>query len=207
MGKSSSSSSTSTPVTNQEVAVQTGAGAGVAVGAGATTGAVNITSGDVVTSQAAIAAAAAAVNSIVGLASDESHTEVGVIEHEGDGDRAVATSALAVGQNLGLASLQFAQNETMLNLNALNTNTALAFSTINNLTAAQEAGQISSAAQMLSAATTAAGASGTATPTIIYAGTTQQPLTSGTGTSKVSTGGWIAIAAVAAIGLYFVTRK
>ena len=219
MGKSSSSSSTSTPVTNQENALQTGAGAGVAVGAGASTGSINIstTEGDVVTSQAAINAAAAAVASVVGLASDESHTEAGVIEHEGDTVGTVATGAvnantliagqaIDAGQNLGMAALQYSQNETELNLNALNTNTALAFSTIDHLISGQTAGQLEAAAQAL---TTATGGSTTTTqPTIIYAGSTQQPLTtSGTGTSKISTGGWIAIAAVAAVGLWAITRK
>ena len=229
-GGGSSSSTTSPTTTNEETALETGGAPGVAVGAGGSTGAINITSGDVATSQAAINAAAAAVASVVGLASDESHTEAGVIEHEGDtvgevstgaiaantqisgavvnAASTLGTNALAVGQNLGLASLQFAQNETTLNLNALNTNTALAFATINNLTAAQAAGQISSAASELQAATTAAGAT-TATPTVIYAGSTQQPLTSGTSTNgnKMSTGAWIALAAVAVVGIYLFTRK
>jgi len=237
MGKSSSSSSTSTPVTNQENALQTGAGAGVAVGAGASTGSINITttSGDVATSQAAINAAAAAVASVVGLASDESHTEAGVIEHEGDTVGTVSnnainsntllagsvvnagtnlglaginlgTNALAVGQNLGMAALQYSQNETDLNLNALNTNTALAFSTIDHLISGQTAGQLEAAAQAL---TNAATPSTQVQPTIIYAGSTQQPLTSGTGTngSKMSTGAWIAVAAAAAIGIYAITLK
>jgi hypothetical protein len=259
-GGGSSSSTTSPTTTNEEVALQTGAGAGVAVGAGASTGAINITPGDVATSEAAmvlnaeIAAGAvgtvggvanraldtvggfanraldtvggvagAALDTVGGVAGSalvaEDHAvdlATGAIEHESDTVGTVATTAINTnallagsvinaGQNIGLASLQFAQNQSELNYNALNQNTALAFSTIDHLISGQTAGQLEAAAQALTAATTPASTTA-AQPTIIYAGSTQQPTTV-SGTSKMSTGEWIGLAIVAAVVIYAVTKK
>jgi hypothetical protein len=232
-----SSSSTDQRATNQQVAVQTGEGAGIGIGAGATTGAVNITSGDAVTAAAAVAAGehtaetaliAQAVTTQATLTAEDHAVDraADVVDHESgivghvsetainttallaghvvDAGQTLGLAGLAAGQNLGLASLQFAQNESQLNYNALNQNTALAFSTIDHLISGQTAGQLEAAAQALTAATTPATA---AQPTVLYVGSTQQPFNTSTSTSSLSTGTWIALAAVACVLIYVASQR
>jgi hypothetical protein len=136
----------------------------------------------------------------------------------GAGSKTGAINIVEGGDAVALAALQYSQNESVIDTEEINENTALAFSTINNLQAANTSGQLAAAAQALttSAAAVAGAASnvGAVQPTVIYSGGTSGTdqagavgSTSGTGTNGMSTGAWIAIAAVAAVGLYLVTRK
>ncbi len=209
-GGGSSSSSTPTTTTYQQATLDTGGAAGVNVGSGASTGAINITSGDVQTAQMAIQSAGQAVVAAAGQ-SEQADDIVASVANNAVNSGAASTAAVsniaaqaiqtgaATAQSLGgaainsgtimgTAALQYGQNITSLNLNALNQNTALAFSTIAALDTAQASGATSGAAQDLTnalASVASGGGGSTAAP--VYIATTQPAYTGQTADTGAST--------------------
>lgn len=178
---SASSSSTKQSSTNNQVGVQTAPGApGVGIGAGASVGTVGLTStfqsnvgnttptynvsGDTATAAAAMTLAGQVVtygNDLTGHALTAMQSQD---QHSQDLMAGLGGSAINLGGaaiNLGGAAVgaafQFAQNQSVMNYNALNNNTAMAFSTINAIDTANAAGAISAAAQDTLAASLATG--------------------------------------------------
>ncbi len=214
-GGGSSSSSTSQPVTNQQVGLQTGAGAGIAVGAGSTTGAINISTLDDAQLQTLATAGSSIVNQGIVAAQDTA-------EHASDVVSSIAGTAITTGAQtaqslggaainagtqLGVAGLTAGNNlattalaVTNSNLNALNQNTAEAFSVLASMETSQESGAASGEAQDLLALANKLSSASSAAPTVIY-----QPVATDTGsqpyTGTAATGSglsWGTIGLVAA---------
>ena len=228
-GGGSSSSGTTTTTNYEQATLDTGGAAGVNVGSGATTGAINITSGDVQTAQMALSGASNLAGQAIVTSAEQSEAADDIVANVANNAinsgaatqqtvaniaaQAIQTGAATAqslggaainsGTILGTAALQYGQNITSLNLNALNQNTALAFSTIAALDTAQASGATSGAVQDLTdaLARTASGSGGsTAAP--VYIETTQPAYTGQTATSSIS-GGTIALILVGIAALIF----
>ena len=217
---SASQSTTQQTSQNYQVGLQTAAGGpGVALGAGASAGAINASSkttgsfntvsdlgnttisGDVTTSLAGL--------SLAGQAITEANTGANQLEDivGGLGTEAInlGGAALDAGNTATLAALQFSQNQSALNYNELNQQTALAFSTINALDTANAAGQVSGAAQDALAASLAAAQASNAAPTTIYEPSTTQPYQQQQGyvASTTSNTTWIVLGLVGIAAIIF----
>ena len=224
-GGGSSSSGTTTTTNYEQATLDTGGAAGVNVGAGATTGNINITSGDVQTAQMAIQSAGQAVvaadgqseqaddlvasvaNNAINSGAATQQTVANIAAQAIQTGAATAQSlggaAINAGTIMGTAALQYGQNITSLNLNALNQNTALAFSTIAALDTAQASGATSGAVQDLTdaiAKVASGGGGSTAAP--VYIEATQPAYTGQTATSSIS-GGTVALILVGIAALIF----
>lgn len=222
---SASQSTTQQTSQNYQVGLQTAPGApGVALGAGSSAGAINASStttgsfntttisGDVATSLAGLSLAGQAITEAntganqsedivggIGTAAINAGTSLGTAAINLGG------AALNAGNTATLAALQFSQNQSALNYNELNQQTALAFSTINALDTANAAGQVSGAAQDALAASLAAAQSANAAPTVIYQPSTQQPYQqqSGSVASTTSNTTWIVLGLVGIAAIIF----
>jgi hypothetical protein len=174
-------------------------------------------SGDVLTSNNALLLANNVVTSNNALSGQALVAADDMATHSEDIVGGIATSAITTGaqtaQSLGgaainlgnnatLAAFQFAQNQSVLNYNALNQNTALAFSTINALDTSQAAGAVSAAAQDTLAAVTAAAATPAST-SVIYEPSATQPYTGTAATgSGIDSTTLLLIAGIAVVAIY-----
>jgi len=169
-----SSSTTSQPVTNEQVGLELqNGGQGIAVGAGSTTGAINIqTLSD------------AQLQDLTTAASDVTTTAINTSAQ-------TAQAALAAGQNLA----NTAYSVTSANLNALNANTAEAFSILASMETSQQSGAVSGEAQDLAALASHLSSLSSAPATVVY-----QPVATDSGTGAATGSGlsWGTVALIVA---------
>lgn len=199
---------------NYQVGLQTAPGGpGIALGAGSSAGAITAiasNSGNSTTNSNNTTVAGDVTTSLAGLAL-AGQTVTAMQEqsdHSADIISGIGGAAINLGAQVTGEAFQFAQNQSVLNYNALNQNTSLAFSTINAISQANASGAISAAAQNTLAASVAAAAA-TQPVTPVYVSTGQQPYSgaSATGTG-ISTTEIVGLGiAVVAIGIFMHAGK
>lgn len=211
-----SSSATDQTSENYQVAAQSAPGGpSFGIGSGAQTGAITATtsdSGNVQTNSNNVTINGDTGVALAGLTlSDHALTAAGQqADHAEELASTLGTQALTTATTLGTSAInlgaqatgeafQFAQNEAVLNYNALNQNTALAFSTIAALDTAQSSGAISAATSDLSRLASQIVSQGTSTGvTPVYITTPGQTPSTTSTSSDISTNTILVIAAAIA---------
>ena len=171
----------------------------------ATTAQVAALAGHSIDAQTELATAA------ISAATDQAGQSIVASNHAVDAMESVATTLGGAAINLGSDAVNeafnFAQNESVLNYNALNQNTALAFSTIAALSTADAAGAISAnAADLARLAGQIGTQSGGTTTVVVPPASTSPTAAASTDTGGVSAGTLTMIGIVLA-ALYFLFPK
>jgi hypothetical protein len=143
-----------------------------------------------------------------------------IVAAEGQADRVadLATTSMELSTNLGGAAINlaggvvneafnFAQNESVLNYNALNQNTALAFSTIAALSTAQASGAISAEAADLARIAGQIGTQSGGTTTVVVPAASTQPYTAVDTSSGGVSAGTLTMIGIVLAALYFLFPK
>jgi hypothetical protein len=144
-------------------------------------------------------------------AQDQAAQSITAMGHQSDQVDALASNlggaAINLAGDVTNEAFNFAQNESVLNYNALNQNTALAFSTIAALSTAQASGAIAGTAADLSRLAGQIGNQSGGATTVVVPPAASQPYTAtDTGTGTVSAGTLTMIGIVLA-ALYFLFPK